>query len=43
MKIVTNKMAKKIDIIKKIAYLLPSTIVLSLDYTLINPYYINGN
>jgi len=42
--IISNKIAKNIGIIRKIAHLLPTKILISLYYTLVDPpYFIYGN
>src|SRR6218665_3460345 len=42
-KIISNKIAKNIGIIRKIAHLLPTKILINSYYTLVNPYFIYGN
>src|SRR6218665_2774396 len=41
--IIANKIAKNLGVLRRIAYLLPSKILVNLYYTLINPYLIYGN
>src|SRR6218665_2506811 len=42
-KVTSNKIAKNIGIIRKISYLLPSSVLTSLYYTLVYPYLLYGN
>src|SRR6218665_3305345 len=42
-KVTSNKIAKNIGIIRKISYLLPSSVLTSLHYTLVYPYLLYGN
>src|SRR6218665_874028 len=41
--IIANKIAKNLGVLRRIAYLLPSQILVNLYYTLINPYLIYCN
>src|SRR6218665_569216 len=40
---IANKIAKNLGVLRRIAYLLPSKILVNLYYTLINPYLVFGN
>ena len=42
-KVISNKISKNIGIIRKIGHLLPTQVLTSLYYTLINPYLLYGN
>ena len=42
-KVINNKIAKNLEILRKIAYLLRPKILLALYYTLVDPYLLYGN